>query len=32
MVMANLVWHINEQENKFTIEYNPVFDQDGYIN
>ena len=27
--LANLEWHINEQENKFIIEYNPLFDQDG---
>ena len=28
-LLANLEWHINEEENKFTIEYDPVFNQDG---
>jgi len=27
--LANLEWHINEDENKFTIEYDPIFKQDG---
>jgi hypothetical protein len=27
--LTNLEWHINEDENIFTIEYNPVFKQDG---
>ena len=27
--LANLEWHINEDENKFIIEYDPVFNQDG---
>jgi flagellar hook assembly protein FlgD len=28
-VLANLEWHINEDENKFIIEYDPIFNQDG---
>jgi hypothetical protein len=27
--VANLEWYINEEDNKFTIEYDPIFDQDG---
>lgn len=27
--LTNLEWHINEDENKFIIEYDPVFEQDG---